>query len=128
MTGIQLDLFAPLGETPYGAGELAKLLHVQQDQLETLLYALAAGLLYVCDGRFANGEETDRRLMRGRSVFIGVKHLYVVALFCGGLANGRECAQRSSGGAGHFSARDDGEYAELLCVLHPGAKNLGRSV
>ena len=37
LAGMQLDLFTPLGERPYGAGELAKLLHVQQEQLETLL-------------------------------------------------------------------------------------------
>ncbi len=42
LAGMQLDLFTPLGDRPYGAGELAKLLHVQQEQLETLLYALAA--------------------------------------------------------------------------------------
>ena len=29
LAGMQLDLFTPLRERPYGAGELAKLLHVQ---------------------------------------------------------------------------------------------------
>ena len=129
LAGMQLDLFTPLGERPYGAGELAKLLHVQQEQLETLLYALAAaGLLCVCDGRFANGEEADRRLVRGRSGFVGDKHLMWSHCFAAALQTAESVRSGRPAAQVDFSARDDSELAELLGGLHPGAKNVGREL
>ena len=129
LAGMQLDLFTPLRERPYGAGELAKLLHVQQEQLETLLYALAAArLLCVRDGRFANSEEADQRLVRGRSGFVGDKHLMWSHCFAAALHTAESVRSGRPAAQVDFSARDDSELAELLGGLHTGAKNVGREL
>ena len=42
LAGMQLDLLTPLGERPSSAAELAEILAVDAERLETLLYALVA--------------------------------------------------------------------------------------
>lgn len=94
-----------------------------------MLYALAAaGLLCVCDGCFANGEEADRRLVRGRSGFVGDKHLMWSHRFAAALQTAESVRRGRPAAQVDFSARDDRELAELLGGLHPGAKNVGREL
>ena len=129
LAGMQLDLFTPLAGRACSAAELADLLGVEQDRLETLLYALvAAGLLRVADGRFANGEEAERRLVRGRSGFVGDKHLMLAQCFAAALQTAESVRSGSPAAAIDFTKRDEGDLAALLRGLHPGGKAVGREL
>lgn len=67
LAGLQLDLFTALRDGPLTARELAPVVGGEPRRLAALLsYLVAAGLLTVSDGRFANTPEADRYLVRGR--------------------------------------------------------------
>lgn len=75
LAGMQLDLFTPLHDGPMTGEQVAKAIGVNGAQLERLLYALvAAELLTVNDGRFANTSEADRFLGRDSPAYLGGRH------------------------------------------------------
>jgi predicted O-methyltransferase YrrM len=75
LAALQLDLFTPLASRPLRADELATVLHVDAERLSQLLYVLVLdGLLTVEDGRFANSEQSDQLLVRGKPTYIGDAH------------------------------------------------------
>ena len=72
LAGMQLDVFTPLTDGPMNGETLARSLGVQAAKLSPLLYALvSAGLLTVEDGAFANTEEADKFMVRGRPEYMG---------------------------------------------------------
>jgi hypothetical protein len=80
LAGMQLDVFTPLQHGPLSAEQLAEALGVSPARLPLLLYALvAAGLLMVQDGRFANTPEAQHFLVQGRPTYLGAMHLNLAA-------------------------------------------------
>jgi SAM-dependent methyltransferase len=72
LAGMQLDVFTPLKDGALSAESLARALGVQPMKLSPLLYALVtADLLTVAEGVFANTEEADKFLVRGRIDYLG---------------------------------------------------------
>ena len=72
LAGMELDVFTPLGNGPLRAGEIADALDVSREKIGPLLYALvAAGLLRQEGDRFANSQEADHFLVRGRPSYLG---------------------------------------------------------
>ncbi|MEM7114553.1 MAG: methyltransferase dimerization domain-containing protein, partial [Chloroflexota bacterium] len=75
LAGCQLDLFTPLSEGALTAVQLADTLNLSATKLQPLLYALvAAGLLTVENGRFANTIEAEQYLVRGKRTYMGGMH------------------------------------------------------
>jgi SAM-dependent methyltransferase len=75
LAGMQLDLFTPLKDGPMTAEQLAAALNVKAEKLSPLLYALvAAELLTVDGGRFANTPEADHYLVKGKPTYMGGRH------------------------------------------------------
>ncbi len=82
LAGMQLDLFTPLGSGPMTAKELAKAMGVETPKLAQLLYSLvAAGLLTVAKGLFANTPEADCFLVQGTSSYLGERHAFYSARY-----------------------------------------------
>ena len=99
-TGMKLDVFTPLGAGPLGAEELAAKLGVGAERLRPLLFALASlsVLRAESDGRFANTEESDHYLVRGRPHFIGDEWLLLEALVARRDARRRVDPRRATAG------------------------------
>ena len=75
LAGIQLELFTVLSSGPMTVQQLAGAISVRTDKLRPLLYAVAAaGLLTVQDDLFANTDEANHFLVRGKSSYRGGKH------------------------------------------------------
>jgi hypothetical protein len=82
IAGMQLDLFTPLGTGPMSTKQLAEALGIKPVKLTPLLYALvAAGLLTIEEGKFANTPEADYFLVRGKSTYLGGRHLFYTARY-----------------------------------------------
>ena len=72
LAGMQLDVFTALAEGPARAEVVAGRLGLAPDRLARLLYALVvAGLLRENGATFANTEEADEFLVRGRPRYLG---------------------------------------------------------
>ncbi|MCH6566126.1 MAG: hypothetical protein IH811_09675 [Proteobacteria bacterium] len=75
LAGMQLDLFTPLKDGPMRTEALGEAIGVDPGKLAPLLYALvAAELLTVRDGAFANTPEADHYLVHGRPHYVGGAH------------------------------------------------------
>jgi hypothetical protein len=75
LAGMQLDVFTPLKDGPLTATQQATALRVTAEKLSPLLYALvAAYLLTVEGGRFANTAEADHFLVKGKPTYLGGRH------------------------------------------------------
>jgi len=75
LAGMQLDVFTPLQDGPLTAEQLAAALGIGPARLRLLLYALvAAGLLTVQDGRFANTPEAQHFLVKEAPAHLGSLH------------------------------------------------------
>jgi predicted O-methyltransferase YrrM len=82
VAGMQLDLFTPLGSGPMSARQLAATTGLEPLKLTQLLYVLvAAGLLTVENGQFANTPEADYFLVRGKSTYLGGRHVFYTARY-----------------------------------------------
>lgn len=80
MAACQLDVFTPLKDGALTAEELAEKINVGVSKLRPLLYALvAAKLLTVNDGHFANTEESSYYLVQGQPAYTG-KRLNAAAM------------------------------------------------
>lgn len=132
LAGMQLDVFSPLAERPMNEETLSQSLNVMAEKLSPLLYALvSAGLLKVEDGTFANTEEADKYLVRGRPQYMGgvagfFSQLWHAALLTGGsIRTGKPQANHDWG-----SLSQD-EMAELLKMLPsslPAGKQLAKRI
>jgi len=82
LAGMQLDVFSVLRDEPRSAEEIAGQLKVDAKQLRFLLYALvAAELLTVSEGRFANTEESTFYLAKGGPGYFGDIHSVIAPMW-----------------------------------------------
>jgi hypothetical protein len=129
VAGMQLDLFTPLGTGPMSAEQLAEALGVKPAKFTQLLHALvAAGLLTIKDGCFANTPEADFFLVRGKPAYLGGRHAFYTARY-------QETMQTAASiRTGHPQAKLD--FASMpskaletyLRGLHPGTIAAGRDL
>lgn len=126
---MQLDLFSPLKDGPMTGEALAELLDIKPARFKLLLYALvAAGLLTVDDGRFANTPEADRYLVRGVSGFLGNQHHLYDELWGGMLGTGDSLRSGVPGAKHDFSAMSEASLGDFYRGAHPGALSAGRTL
>lgn len=72
LAGVDLGVFAALKKKPMNVQDIAATLHVSQDKLEPLLYALVnAELLRLKDNLFSNTREANQFLVPNTSSYIG---------------------------------------------------------
>lgn len=72
VAGMQLDLFTALKDGPCTTEQVAGAIGVSATKLRPLLYALVTANLLTVDGmQFANTEEADFFLVRGRPAYLG---------------------------------------------------------
>jgi 2-hydroxy-4-(methylsulfanyl)butanoate S-methyltransferase len=82
IAGMQLDLFTSLGAGPMSAHQLADAMGLKPAKLTQLLYTLvAAGLLTIKEGQFANTPEAEHFLVRGKSTYLGSRHAFYTARY-----------------------------------------------
>ncbi|MDR3640258.1 MAG: methyltransferase [Humidesulfovibrio sp.] len=129
VAGMQLDLFTPLGARPMDAEQLAGVLGVEPAKLAPLLYALvAAGLLTVEDGLFANTPEADCFLVRGKPTYFGERHAFYTARYqellqtAASIRTGRPQAKLD------FASMSAEALEKYLKGLHPGTMATGRAL
>jgi predicted O-methyltransferase YrrM len=129
IAGMQLELFTPLGAGPMRAEQLAEALGVGAAKLTPLLYALvAAGLLTVHAGCFANTPEADTFLVRGKPTYLGNQHAYYTARYqeilhtAASIRTGRPQAKVD------FAAMSSEALETFLRGLHPGTLAAGRDL
>lgn len=76
LAGMQLNLFTPLQDGPMTGDDIAQAIGTGTEKLSPLLYALvAANLLTVEGGRFANTTESACFLVEGKPDYVGHHHL-----------------------------------------------------
>jgi SAM-dependent methyltransferase len=129
LAGLELDLFTALDGAPKSVAELASARGYDADRLERVLYALvAAGLVTVGEGRFANTEEAACYLVRGRPDDISdVKELYADLWAC--CLRTADSVRAGAPQAKHdFARMSEDELTAFLRGLAPGARASGRGL
>jgi hypothetical protein len=75
LAGMELDVFTPLANGKLPVATIAKMLGLQADKLEPLLYALVtAGLLQIDREDFSNTSESQEFLVKGSKRYLGGAH------------------------------------------------------
>ncbi len=129
LAGKQLDLFTPLGVGPLDAEQLAEAIDVQPAKLEPLLYALvAAGLLEVDDGVFANTAEADAYLVRGKPSYLGATHELESGLWEATMLTAESIRAGEPQAKYDFFSMSDDDLAAFLRGLHPTAIAVARNL
>jgi precorrin-6B methylase 2 len=129
LAGMQLDLFTPLDNGPLTAGELASALGVDPEKLSLLLYALVvAGFLTVEHGRFANTEEADQFLVRGKPTYMGNAHLLWAEFGEAGLKTAESIRTGIAQTRHDYAAMSEDALFVTLGGLHAGALGIGRAL
>lgn len=127
VAGMQLDLFTPLGACPMDAEELAEALGVASARLTPLLYALvAAGLLTVEEGQFANTPEADCFLVRGKPTYFGGRHAFYTARYQELLQTAASIRTDSPQAKLDFASMSSEAVETYLRSLHPATMATGR--
>lgn len=129
LAAMQLELFTPLSGAPAESGVLARALGVRVEKLEPLLHALvAAGLLERQGPRFANTEEAERLLVRGKPDYIGSVHELLADIW-GAMLRTAESIRTARPQAKHdFRVMPDEELRAFFRGLHPRACTQGREL
>lgn len=126
---MQLDVFSPLKDGPMTGVALAELLGLDAARFNLLLYALvAAGLLTMDGGRFANTPEADRFLVRGVTGYLGNQHHLYDELWGGMLGTGDSLWSGVPGAKHDFSAMSEAALGDFYRGTHPGALSAGRTL
>lgn len=129
LAGMQLELFTHLADGPRDAADLAASLHVAEDRLSRLLYALTVcGLLQQRDGLFANSPEAATYLVKGLPTYIGGTHELLSQLWHAGLLTAESIRSGQPAALHDFSDASDEEMAAMLRGLHPNAVASGRDL
>jgi hypothetical protein len=129
LAGMQLDLFTPLKDGPMTATELAASVNVTPGRLEVLLYSLVrADLLTVQGGRFANTDEANGFLVRGRPGYLGGSHELYSDLWTNLLKIAGSVQADAPLGKHDFAAMSDAELGAFLRGLHAGALATGAQI
>ncbi len=127
LAGMKLDVFTPLRDGPLIAETLAEVVGVDPTRLSLLLYALvAAELLEVNDGLFANTAVSDHYLVRGRESFVGDLHEIYSRLW-GVLPKTADSIRFAAPQSKQdFAAESKQELSALFRQFNPGAMETGK--
>ncbi len=125
----QLDVFTPLADSRKSADELAAVLGVDAAKLQVLLYALvAAELLTVEDGRFANTGEADHFLVKGRPSYIGSRNELWTEIWTAELKTAESIRTGRAQTKKDFATMATDERERIFRGLHSGAIAAGREL
>jgi len=129
IAGMQLELFTPLGAGPMHAEQLAAALGVGAAKLTPLLYALvAADLLTVQAGRFANTLEADTFLVRGKPTYLGGRHAFYTARYQEVLQTAATIRTGRPQAKVDFAVMSSEALETFLRGLHPATLAAGRDL
>jgi len=127
LAGMQLGLFTPLNKEPMSATTLATELGVQSEKLSPLLYALvAAELLTVENGLFANTPESDQYLVKDSQNYLGGSHELLSDLWNAVLQTEETIRTGKPQALHDYNTMSDEALRALLRGLHGGTAALGR--
>jgi len=127
IAGMQLELFTPLGAGPMHAEQLAEALGVSAAKLTPLLYVLvAAGLLTLDEGRFANTPEADTFLVRGKPTYLGDLHVNYTTLYQAALQTAASIRTGRPQAKLDFAAMASDALETYLRGLYPATVASGR--
>lgn len=126
--GMQLELFTPLADGPMSAEEVSRALGIgPPDRVELLLYALvAAELLTVADGAFANTDEAAQYLVKGGPGYIGNSHYLYTDLWGAALMTAETLRAGAPQAEHDYADMSEEELAEFYRGTHLGAMTAGR--
>ena len=126
LAGMQLDLFTPLTDGPMTAAQLAAALDVDPAKLGLLLYQLVnTGLLAVENGRFANTEEADQFLVRGKPAYMGGAHAAWSEFWAAELKTAASIRTGRAQGKHDYARMTEEELAAILRGFHTGTSGNG---
>lgn len=129
VAGMQLELFTPLGAGPMHAEQLAEALGIGAAKLPPLLYALvAAGLLTVKEGQFANTPEADYFLVRGKPTYLGGLHAFYTARYQDALQSAASIRTGRPQAKLDFAVMSSDALETFLRGLHPATMAAGRTL
>ena len=129
VAGMQLDLFTPLGAGPMSAEQLAEAMDLESAKLTQLLYVLvAAGLLTVEEGQFANTPEADNFLVRGKSTYLGGRHAFYTARYQEAMQTAASIRTGSPQAKLDFASMSSEALETYLSGLHPTTMATGRDL
>lgn len=129
LAGMQLDLFTPLADGPMTTAQLAAALGVDPGKLGLLLYQLVnTGLLIVEDGRFANTDEADQFLVRGKPTYMGGAHGAWSEFWAAELKTAASIRTGRAQGKHDYSRMAEEDLAAILGGFHTGATGNGREL
>jgi len=129
VAGMQLDLFTPLGTGPMSAKQLAETMGLESAKLTQLLYVLvAAGLLTVEEGQFANTPEADNFLVRGKSTYLGGRHAFYTARYQEAMQTAASVRTGSPQAKLDFASMSLEALETYLSGLHPATMASGRDL
>lgn len=129
LAGLQLEVFSALGEEALTANETAARLGVEAPRLDRLLRALVlTGLLELNEGRFRNGAEAARFLVKGRPGYIGGSHELIADIWAGDLLTATSIREARSAALHDFSHMDQAALQRFLRGLVPYALATGRAL
>ena len=127
LAGLELDVFTPLSDGAKTAAEVAAALDVNAGKLEPLLYALVtADMLTVEDGRFANTEESEQFLVKGKPGYIGGQKDALADLWSATLKTADSIRTGRPQAKHDFSAMSQDELSAFIRSLDPGASAAAR--
>jgi len=130
LAGMQLDLFTPLADGPTRADDLAGRLNIDAGRLHRLLRALAAWDLVKAlpDGRFANSEEAEKCLVRGRPGYLGGAHEAFSTGWRACLTTAESVRNGCPGSPLDFAGDDPSSLVGVLRGLAPQAASSAREL
>ncbi len=125
----ELDVFTPLADSRKSADELAAVLGVDAAKLRVLLYALVAvQLLTVDGGRFANTDEADHFLVKGRPSYIGSRNELWTEIWTAELKTAESIRTGRAQAKKDFATMATDERERIFRGLHSGAVAAGREL
>src|SRR2546425_5276079 len=125
----ELDVFTPLADGRKSAEELAALLGADPAKLRVLLYALvAAQLLTVGDGLFANTNEADHFLVKQRPSYIGSRSELWAEIWTAELKSAESIRTGRAQAKKDFATMSTDERERIFRGLHSGALAAGREL
>lgn len=126
LAGIQLDLFTPLKDGPLNPAQIAESIGVEEIKLRPLLYALViVGLLKIEDGYFANTDEANFYLIRGRPNYQGNRQKYWSDIWSAALSIGDSIRTGRPQAKHDYAAMAENELEEFLDGLFPWTYDTG---
>ncbi len=125
----ELDVFTPLADSPKSAEELAAVLGVDAAKLRVLLYLLVAAQLLTVDyGRFANTREADHFLVRHRPNYMGSRSELWTEIWPAELKSAESIRTGRAQAKKDYATMSTDERDKLFRGFHSGAIAAGREL